>query len=101
MASMKSKKESFTFDGFVNLNNENIQVNGKRLTEARADKLGKETSRRFKGRPSLSNKKEISPLIQFRISKAKKLAIKRKAKSKQITESELMRIAVELVLAEK
>lgn len=101
MSSTKSKKESFTFDGFVDLDTDKIKVGGKRLTEARAEALGKEISRKFKGRPSLSSKNEISPLVQFRISKAKKLAIKKKAKSKRITESELMRLAVDLVLADK
>ena len=100
MTSTKNKKLVFTFDGYVNLDSEKIRVRGKRLTEAGAEKLARETSRKFRGRPSLSNKKEISPLVQFRVSKAKKMAIKKKAKSKKITESELMRLAVELVLAD-
>lgn len=99
MAIKKSKKVTYTFDGYIDLEKEKVLVAGKRLREARAAKLGLETSRRFRGRPSLTNKQEISPVVQFRVSKAKKLALKKKARNQKISESELMRRAVDLILA--
>ena len=101
MTKKESKKLIYTLGGSINLDQEKVLYKGKRLTEARAAKLGEETAKKFRGRPSLSNKKEESPIVQFRVTKAKKIAIKKRAKAEKISESELLRRAVDLVLAKK
>jgi len=101
MAKKESKKLIYTSGGSIDLDQEKVLYKGKRLTEARAAKLGEVTAKKFRGRPSLSNKKEESPIVQFRVTKAKKIAIKKKAKAEKISESELLRRAVDLVLATK
>lgn len=95
----RNKQALYVSGGYIDLDKEKVLYKGKRITEAHAAKIAEVTSRRLRGRPSLSNSSEESPVIQFRIAKAKKRAIEKKAKSQNISESELLRRAVDLVLA--
>jgi hypothetical protein len=95
----KTKQPLYVSGGYIDLDKTKVLHKGKRITEVQAEKLAVETSKRLRGRPSLSKRNEESPIIQFRIAKTKKRAIAKKAKSQNISESELLRRAVDLVLA--
>ena len=101
MKSKSPRKTNHKFAGYVDLNKETVRFSGKRLTEEGAEKLAKQISARRRGRPSLSSKNEESPLMQFRITKSKKVALKKRAKAENTSESELLRQAVDLLLASK
>ena len=76
--------EEYVLGPDIDLDKEIVYINGKRLTEADAEKLGAEISARRRGRPSLSKKKTHSPVLQVRISDSEyKLFLKNLKKNKQ------------------
>lgn len=82
--------------GDIDLDQEEIYVDGERLTEARAVELAREISRRHGrkgGRPSLAAGR--SPQIATRVPQALKDQIAKAAKTEGVHESDVVRSALD------
>lgn len=75
-----------------------LDKKGRRLTDARAEKIAEETIKRAVGRPSLTAKATHSPEIKARVPKKLKAALDREAKKRGETPSSLIREALEKFL---
>lgn len=84
----------------VDLDKEEIYVEGERFTEARAEQLAEETARLARearernlipGRKSLSGGSKHSPLVQFRVSETTRAKLEAIAKARGISISKLSR----------
>ena len=76
-----------------------LDKNGKRLTNARAEKIAKEVIERVVGRPSLTGVSKTSPLIRARVPESLKARLEKEAKRCGKTPSELIREALESYLS--
>lgn len=88
--------------GYVDLDTEVVEINGRRLTEAEAAEWGERIAargRRPQGRPSLTAPGRKSPTVNARVSEQTKEALRKRASREGVRESELVRRAVEELLA--
>jgi len=76
-----------------------MDKNGKRLTNARAEKIAQEVVERVVGRPSLSGLSKESPLVRARVPETLKAKLVKEAKRRGETPSELIREALESYLS--
>jgi hypothetical protein len=76
-----------------------LDKNGKRLTNARAEKIAQEVVERVVGRPSLSGLSKESPLVRARVPETLKAKLVKEAKRRGETPSELIREALESYLS--
>ena len=84
----------------IDLDNEEVfDSTGQRLTEARAEKIGREAVDRAVGRPSLSTPGRQSPEIKARVPQELRDELVRVARERGTTTSALVREALELYLA--
>ena len=72
--------------------------NGKRITNARAERLANAAIKRVVGRPSLTATSVESPQMQFRLPVKLKKALEKEAKRRGETTSTILREAVEQYL---
>lgn len=93
---MKKAKTIYTLGRYVNLDKEVVlDSNGQRITEARARQIARRTHDQAVGRPSLSSPGVHSPEIKARVPMKLKESLRREAKRRGQTSSELVRQAVE------
>lgn len=93
---MKKAKVKYTLGRDVDLDKEVVlDTNGRRITEARARRIARETHDLVVGRPSLSSPGVHSPEIKARVPMKLKKSLQREAKRRGQTSSELVRQAVE------
>jgi hypothetical protein len=76
-----------------------VDKSGKRLTNARAEKIAQEVIERAVGRPSLSGLSKESPLVRARVPETLKAKLVKEAKRRGETPSELIREALESYLS--
>jgi hypothetical protein len=80
----------------INLDQEVVLgTNGRRITEARARQIARETHELVVGRPSLSSPGVRSPEIKARVPMKLKKSLQREAKRRGQTSSALVRQAIE------
>jgi hypothetical protein len=72
--------------------------NGKRITNARAEKLAQEAIKKVVGRPSLTAKSVESPQVKVRVPVKLKRALDKEAKRRGETTSAIVREALEKYL---
>jgi hypothetical protein len=72
--------------------------NGKRITNARAERLAKAAIKQVVGRPSLTAASVESPQVQFRLPVKLKKALEKEAKRRGESTSVILREAVEKYL---
>lgn len=72
--------------------------NGKRITNARAEKLAQEAIKKVVGRPSLTAKSVESPQVKVRVPVKLKKALDKEAKRRGETSSAIVREALEKYL---
>ena len=72
--------------------------NGKRITNARAERLAREAIKKVVGRPSLTANFVESPLLQIRVPLELKKALDKEAKRRGETKSVIVREALEKFL---
>ena len=72
--------------------------NGKRITNARAEKIAQEVLKKVAGRPSLTGKAVHSPEVKARVPLKLKTALDQEAKRRGETTSALVREALEKFL---
>ena len=93
---MKRAKVKYTLGRYVDLDKEVVlDTNGRRITEARARQIARETHELAVGRPSLSSPGVHSPEIKARVPLKLKESLQREAKRQGKTSSELVRQAIE------
>jgi hypothetical protein len=93
---MKRAKAEYTLGRYVDLDKEVVlDTNGRRITEARARQIARETHELVVGRPSLSSPGVRSPEIKARVPMKLKKSLQREAKRRGQTSSELVRQAIE------
>lgn len=93
---MKKVKATYTLGRNVNLDKEVVlDSNGRRITEARARQIARQTHDLAVGRPSLSSPGVHSPEIKARVPMKLKKSLQREAKRRGQTSSELVRQAIE------
>ena len=76
-----------------------VDKSGKRLTNARSEKIAQEVIERAVGRPSLSGLSKESPLVRARVPETLKAKLVKEAKRRGETPSELIREALESYLS--
>ena len=76
-----------------------LDKQGKRLTNARAEKISREIIKQATGRPSLTGPKKISPETKARVPQKLKVRLDREAKRRGETASALIREALESYLS--
>ena len=98
---MRSKtKVKYRVDKDVDLKKTVIlDKSGKRLTDARAERIARETIERVVGRPSLTGIAKISPEIKARVPEKLKIKLEKEAKRRGETTSVLIREALENFLS--
>ena len=97
--SAKAKKTKYTAGPDVDLSRTVIRLkNGKRLTNAMAEKLSKDAIEKVVGRPSLTGKSVESPQVKVRVPQKLKTALEKEAKRRGETTSSLVRQALEKFL---
>jgi predicted HicB family RNase H-like nuclease len=72
-----------------------LDKQGKRLTNARAEKIAHEIVKQATGRPSLTGPKKVSPEVKARVPQKLKIKLEREAKRRGETLSALIREALE------
>ena len=93
---MKKTKLKYTLGPDVDLDKEVVfDTNGRRITEARARQIARQTHDLVVGRPSLSSPGVHSPEIKARVPLKLKKSLQREAKRRGQTSSELVRQAIE------
>jgi len=93
---MKKVGVIYTVGPDVNLDQEVVlDSNGRRITEARARQMARETHQIIVGRPSLSSPGVHSPEVKARVPLKLKKLLQREAKRRGQTSSELVREALE------
>lgn len=93
---MKKESATYTVGPNVNLDKEVVlDSNGRRITEARARQIARETHQIIVGRPSLSSPDVHSPEIKARVPMKLKKSLQREGKRRGQTSSELVRRAIE------
>lgn len=75
-----------------------LDKQGKRLTNARAEKIAQEIVKQATGRPSLTGPKKVSPEVKARVPQKLKIKLEREAKRRGETPSALIREALEIYL---
>ena len=97
---VKVKKVKYTLQPDVDLKKTVIlDKGGKRLTNARAERLAKEAVEKVVGRPSLTAKAVQSPQVKVRVPVKLKKALDKEAKRRGETASALVREALEKFLS--
>ena len=76
-----------------------LDKQGKRLTNARAEKISQEIIKQATGRPSLTGPRKVSPEIKARVPQKLKVRLEREAKRRGETPSVLIREALESYLS--
>ena len=76
-----------------------LDKQGKRLTNARAEKIAQEIIKQATGRPSLTGPKKVSPEVKARVPQKLKVKLEREAKRRGETPSVLIREALENYLS--
>lgn len=76
-----------------------LDKSGKRLTNARAEKIAQEVIERVVGRPSLTGISKTSPEVKARVPEKLKVKLEREAKRRGETTSVLIREALENYLS--
>ena len=76
-----------------------LDKQGKRLTNARAEKISQEIIKQATGRPSLTGPRKISPEIKARVPQKLKVRLEREARRRGETPSVLIREALESFLS--
>ena len=76
-----------------------LDKQGKRLTNARAEKISQEIIKQATGRPSLTGPRKVSPEIKARVPQKLKVRLEREAKRRGETPSVLIREALESFLS--
>lgn len=96
---MANKPKRYRVGKDVNLRKEIIRdLNGRRITDKRANQIVKEVLKQTAGRPSLTGASVISPEIKARVPKKLKQTLEREAKRRGETPSALIRQALEKFL---
>lgn len=72
-----------------------LDKQGKRLTNARAEKIAQEIVKQATGRPSLTGPKKVSPEVKARVPQKLKIKLEREAKRRGKTPSVIIREALE------
>jgi len=92
----KKQTEKYLWGKDVDLNKTVIlDKQGKRLTNARAEKISQEIIKQATGRPSLTGPKKVSPEVKARVPQKLKVKLEREAKRRGETASALIREALE------
>lgn len=95
----KKPKVKYTLEPDVDLSKTVVLgKNGKRITNARAERLAKAAIKKVVGRPSLTAASVESPQVQFRLPEKLKKALEKEAKRRGESTSEILREAVEKYL---
>jgi hypothetical protein len=77
-----------------------LDADGSRITEARAQEIAEESvAEYYAGRPSLSTPRQQSPELKARVPVELRDRVQEEAKRRGITQSELLREALEQFLA--
>jgi hypothetical protein len=77
-----------------------LDADGSRITESRAQEIAKEAiAEYYAGRPSLSTPRQQSPELKARVPVELRDRVQEEAKRRGITQSELLREALEQFLA--
>ena len=76
-----------------------LDKQGKRLTNARAEKIAQEIIKQATGRPSLTGPKKVSPEVKARVPQKLKVKLEREAKRRGDTPSVLIMEALENYLS--
>jgi hypothetical protein len=93
-----SKKQNikYSWGKDVDLNKKVVlDKQGKRLTNARAEKIAHEIVKQATGRPSLTGPKKVSPEVKARVPQKLKVKLEREARRRGETPSVLIREALE------
>jgi hypothetical protein len=97
---VKKEKVTYTLGRNIDLDKEIVlDATGRRITEARARQIARETLALAAGRPSLTSAGVRSPEIKARVPMKLKKSLQREAKRRGQTSSELVRQAIEEFLA--
>ena len=92
----KKPKVKYTLEPDVDLSKTVVLgKNGKRITNARAERLAKAAIKKVVGRPSLTAASVESPQVQFRLPEKLKKALEKEAKRRGESTSVILREAVE------
>lgn len=92
----KKQKQEYVWGKDVDLEKTVIlDKQGKRLTNARANKIAQEIIKQATGRPSLTGPKKVSPEVKARVPQKLKIKLEREAKRRGETPSALIREALE------
>lgn len=92
----KKHKQEYVWGKDVDLEKTVIlDKQGKRLTNARANKIAHEIIKQATGRPSLTGPKKVSPEVKARVPQKLKIKLEREAKRRGETPSALIREALE------
>jgi len=92
----KVKKVKYTLKPDIDLARTVVRLkNGKRLTNARAERLAREAVEKVVGRPSLTAKAVQSPQLKVRVPVKLKKALDKEARRRGETASSLVREALE------
>ena len=95
----KKPKVKYTLEPDVDLSKTIVLgKNGKRITNARAERLAEAAIKKVVGRPSLTADSVESPQVQFRLPAKLKKALEKEAKRRGETTSVILREAVEKYL---
>ena len=93
---MKKVSVKYTLGRDVDLKKEVVlDINGRRITEARARQIVREVHAQVAGRPSLTSAGVRSPEVKARVPMKLKKSLQREAKRRGQTSSELVRQAIE------
>ena len=76
-----------------------LDKSGKRLTDARAERIAREAIESVVGRPSLTGVAKISPEVKARVPEKLKIKLEKEAKRRGETTSSLIREALESFLS--
>jgi hypothetical protein len=96
----KEQKGKYVWGKDVDLNNKVVlDKQGKRLTNARDEKIAHEIVKQATGRPSLTGPKKVSPEVKARVPQKLKVKLEREARRRGETPSALIREALENYLS--
>jgi uncharacterized protein HemY len=96
---MVSKPKKFVLGRDVDLKKETVRdLGGKRITQARAQKIVRDALKQTAGRPSLTRPSITSPEVKARVPEKLKKALEKEAKRRGETPSALIRQALEKFL---